>query len=65
MDIENEVIIGRKRIAHALGRSERTISRWIRRGILPTLKDGPFDNSLLAARAEDVEKIKRPKGPAS
>jgi hypothetical protein len=57
MDVK-DTIIGRARIAHLLGRSERTISRWIRRGILPASKDGPFDNNLLKVSVADLEKLK-------
>lgn len=52
------VITGRARIAHALGRSEKTVTRWIKRGVLPALHDGPFPNSLLCVRASDIEKLK-------
>ena len=58
------LIIGRKRIAHALGRSERTISRWLRRGILPTIKDGPHKNSLLCMRAADLARLRARPAPA-
>jgi hypothetical protein len=49
---------GRARIAHAVGRSERTISRWIKKGILPPLKDGPFKNSVLQFSATDLTAAK-------
>lgn len=52
------LITGRARIAHALGRSEKTVTRWIKRGVLPALHDGPFPNSLLCVRASDIEKLK-------
>jgi hypothetical protein len=48
---------GRKRIAFAVGRSERTISRWIKKGILPPLKAGPFRNSILEFRDADLERL--------
>ena len=51
------LIVGRARIAHALGRSERTVTRWLKRGLLPVVKRGPFENSLLAVRAADVERL--------
>lgn len=53
------IIIGRAEIAHRLGRSERTVSRWVRRGILPVSKDGPFGNNLLTVRVSDLEQIKQ------
>ena len=57
-DSGDTFIIGRKRIAHALGRSERTISRWIRRGILPASNSGPHENNLLTVRVADLERLK-------
>ncbi|MFZ5693909.1 MAG: hypothetical protein ACOY5F_21960 [Pseudomonadota bacterium] len=53
-----EVIRGRAAIAHRLGRSERTISRWVRDGLLPVVHEGPFDNGILCARASDIERLK-------
>jgi len=58
MDDTDAIITGRAEIAHRLGRSERTVSRWIARGLLPASNDGPFDNSLLRVRAADLEKLK-------
>jgi len=56
---DNRLIRGRKRIAHALRKSEKTISRWVARGILPKVDLGPrFSNSVLAVREADVEKLK-------
>lgn len=52
------VVIGRAEIAHRLGRSERTISRWIRQGILPAAHSGPFENSLLCVRVADLDRLK-------
>jgi hypothetical protein len=51
---------GRARIALAVGRSERTISRWIKKGILPPLKDGPFKNSVLQLGVADLERVNSP-----
>lgn len=51
------VIVGRAEIANQLGRSERTVTRWIRRGLLPVKKAGPFDNSLLRVCAADLERL--------
>jgi hypothetical protein len=48
---------GRARIAHAVGRSERTISRWIKKGILPPIKDGPFRNSILQLDGADLARL--------
>lgn len=58
MTSNDTVILGRARIAEMLGRSERTVSRWIKRGVLPVTKDGPFDNSLLQVRLADLERLK-------
>lgn len=57
MTDKDTIIIGRARIAHLLGRSERTISRWIRRGILRASKAGPFGNNLLKVNTADLEKL--------
>lgn len=59
MSDQDRVIIGRAEIAHRLSRSERTVSRWIKRGILPATNDGPHANNLLTARLADIEKLKR------
>ena len=57
MDSDRSVIIGRARVAEVLGRSERTVSRWIKRGLLPVTKAGPFGNSLLRVRVADLERL--------
>jgi hypothetical protein len=49
---------GRARIAYEAHRSERTITRWVRRGILPAQKDGPFANSLLEVRPADLARLR-------
>jgi hypothetical protein len=54
-----EVIRGREKIAEALGRSEKTVSRWIAYGILEARKAGPFENSPLEARTSDVERLRQ------
>lgn len=51
-------IVGRKRIAYAAGRSPRTISRWLKRGIIPAEKDGPHENNLLMVRAADLRRLR-------
>jgi hypothetical protein len=56
------VIIGRAHIAHALGRSERTVTRWVQRGVLPASKDGLFQNNVLQVRAADVQRLKHGEG---
>jgi len=53
-----DIITGRARIAHALGRSEKTVTRWIKRGVLPAWNDGPFSNNLLQVRASDIARLK-------
>lgn len=57
-------VISRARIAHELGRSERTVSRWIRQGVLPVTKCGPFKNSPLRVRAADLERLASGSPPA-
>lgn len=52
------IIVGRAEIAHRLGRSERTISRWVARGILPATNDGPYSNNLLTVHVADLERLK-------
>jgi hypothetical protein len=59
MSEQDQTIIGRARIAHELGRSERTVTRWITRGVLPAAKAGPFSNNLLEVRRADLEQLKR------
>jgi len=56
------IITGRAEIAHRLGRSERTVSRWIKRGVLPATNDGPYPNNLLTVRVDDIEKLKATNG---
>jgi hypothetical protein len=51
------VIVGRAEIAARLGRSEKTISRWIRRGVLACERCGPFDNSRLRVRVDDLDAL--------
>jgi len=52
------VIIGRAEIAHRLGRSERTITRWIRLGILPAAHAGPAITNTLLVREADLERVR-------
>lgn len=56
---DDTIIVGRKRVAHAAGRSPQTISRWIKRGIIEVAKDGPFANSLLQVRAAELKRLRR------
>lgn len=51
------IITGRAEIAYRVGRSERTVSRWISRGILPATKAGPFKKNLVRVRLADLEKL--------
>lgn len=59
MDNSASFVVGRARIAHELRRSEKTVSRWVRQGLLPAIKEGPFANSLLAVRVADIERLQR------
>ena len=54
----NLLVAGRAEIAHRLGRSERTISRWIRMGVLPVVHADPPQANLLLVRAEDIERVR-------
>jgi hypothetical protein len=50
-------------IAAALDRSPSTIWRWIARGILPVWRRaGPFPNSEIIVRCDDVERLRRQYG---
>lgn len=49
---------GRAAIAHRLGRSERTVSRWVARGILP-VRPGLFPNDALEVRSADLARLTR------
>ena len=50
-----EYIRGRKRIADALDRSEKTVSRWIDHKIIKTaVRSGPFPNSPIAVRSAEI-----------
>jgi hypothetical protein len=51
---DDDTIGGRAEIAFRLSRSERKISRWVRRGILPARPVGP--------RAADLERLKHGEG---
>jgi hypothetical protein len=57
--VTDTIIKGRAAIAAALGRSEKTISRWIRSGILAVRRAGPYPNSMLMAHAEGVARARR------
>lgn len=52
------VIVGRAEIAHRLGRSERTVSRWIRLGVLRAAYAGPGPTNLLVVAADEIERVR-------
>lgn len=52
-----DLVIGRDRIAAAVDRSPRTISRWFRAGTLPAAKIGPAPNNIMIARAADLAQL--------
>jgi DNA-binding transcriptional MerR regulator len=54
----DHVITGRDAIAAAAGVSAKTVSRWIRRKLLPAERAGPFKNSLLRVRVADLERLR-------
>lgn len=48
------VVIGRRRIAHALGKSERTVSRMVRAGALIATRAAGIPNRPLAVSLDKV-----------
>jgi hypothetical protein len=58
MSSDDKMVRGRAEIAQALGRSEKTVSRWVERGVLPSRKAGPFPNSPLVVRASEIDRLK-------
>jgi hypothetical protein len=52
-----DTVKGRDRIAARLGRCSKTISNWVRAGILQARKAGPFVNSPLEARADHLDHL--------
>lgn len=55
-----EYIRGRKRIADALDRSEKTVSRWIDHKIIKTaVRSGPFPNSSIAVRESEILELRQ------
>jgi hypothetical protein len=59
------VLRGRRRIAHELGRSERTISRWVAQGAIAVTYEEPARNNVMVlpcveeARQRDCEARER------
>ncbi len=53
---DGDLLQGRKRIAHAVGVSERTISRWARAGIIQAKKPGGQTSPLRIER-RDLEDL--------
>lgn len=52
-----DIITGRRRIAHEIGKSERQVSRLVRAGVLPATRcDMP--NKPLAVRSADLGKVR-------
>lgn len=49
---------GRKMVAHAAGVSEKTISRWVRRGLLPAAKPGGRTSALRVEHADLVRLLR-------
>ncbi len=53
----NDIVTGRRRIAHEIGKSERQVSRLVRAGVLPATRcDQP--NRPLAVRSADLGKVR-------
>lgn len=51
----------RKQIAHAAGVSEKTISRWVQRGLLPAAKPGGRTSPLRIEHADLLRLLKKGK----
>lgn len=56
---EETRIRGRKRVAFRANKSERTITRWVSRGLLPVERDGPYPNSIIEVREADLAQLRR------
>jgi hypothetical protein len=53
-----DLLLGRQRIAEAINRSPRTVTRWYRDGRLPAAKIGESPNNLMIARRSDIVKAR-------
>lgn len=54
-----DFIRGRERIAEALKRSEKTVSRWIDDKIIKSaVKSGPYPNSTIIVRSSEIAKLR-------
>jgi hypothetical protein len=51
-----------RRSAHKANRSEKTITPWIRRGLLLATNAGPYGNNLLQVRAADLQRVAHGEG---
>jgi hypothetical protein len=49
-------IVGRRRIAHELERSERTVTRMVARGSLPATRSADRPNRPLSVRVADLKR---------
>lgn len=56
---DTDFIKGRAAIADALGKDEKTVSRWIAAGAITAQKGGPFPNSPLIVRRDEIERLQR------
>ena len=52
------IITGRRRIAHEIGKSERTVSRMASTGRLPATRAAAIPNAPLAVRSVDLGKVR-------
>jgi len=53
-----EIVVGRRRVAHALGLSERQTSRLVAAGVLPATRAADVPNRPLAVRSADLGKVR-------
>jgi hypothetical protein len=53
-----DLLLGRARIAEAMNRSPRTVTRWAQAGRLNVAKLGEARNTLMLARRRDIEKAR-------
>jgi hypothetical protein len=55
-DATPSIVTGRRRIAHELARSERTITRMVSKGSLPATRAADRPNKPLSVRVADLDK---------
>lgn len=53
-----DLLLGRARIAEAMNRSPKTVTRWAQAGRINVAKAGASPNNLMIARRADIEKAR-------